>query len=141
MADFLHLRLQRVSPSIFAVLLCVYGSAPAAAETLGGRFQLKESGGGEFVRLDSETGAMSICRREGETWTCKSMADDRAALHEEIAKLKKDNAALTERLNAPGNALPNEADLDRVMSLFEKYVERFLSFIAKLDRQHNNQGI
>jgi hypothetical protein len=74
------------------------------------------------------------------------MADDRAELHEEIARLKDENRALTERLDtmvnkAPKTALelPSEADLDRIVALFEKYFERFLAFIQKLDRAQDQK--
>lgn len=141
MGNFLLKSCRQASLGIFAALLLVGLMGPGAADTSGGRFQLKEAGSGQFVRLDSDTGAMSICSREGDAWTCRAMADDRAALHEEIAKLKQQNAELTDRLKTSSGGLPDDADLDRVMSLFEKYVERFLSFISKLDRKQNAEGI
>jgi hypothetical protein len=42
---------------------------------------------------------------------------------------------------APKTALelPSEADLDRIVTLFEKYFERFLAFIQKLDRAQDQK--
>ena len=144
MADFLRMK---PWPNLAAVAaLTLFVAAPAAGQDGAGRFQLKEAGAGRFVRLDSQTGTVSVCSQQGETWTCKAMADDRAELHEEIARLKDENRALTERLDtmvnkAPKTALelPSDADLDRILTLFEKYFERFMAFIQKLDRAQDQK--
>jgi hypothetical protein len=143
MADFLH-QGSWVSLAAAAALGFLLAGSAAAQE---GRYQLKEAGAGRFVRLDSQTGTVSVCSQQGETWTCKAMSDDRAELRDEIARLRDENRALTERLDtmvnkAPKTALelPSEADLDRIVALFEKYFERFLAFIQKLERAQD-QGI
>ena len=144
MADILR---RKSWPSLAAAAtLGLLVAIPAAAQDGAGRYQLKEAGAGRFVRLDSQTGTVSLCSQQGEAWTCKAMADDRAELHEEIARLKDENRALTERLDtmvnkAPKTALelPSEADLDRIVALFEKYFERFLAFIQKLDRAQDQK--
>jgi hypothetical protein len=128
-----------------ALALGVLSIDPLSAMAAEGRFQLKEAGAGRFVRLDSETGAVSVCTQKGETWSCKAVADDRAELHAEIARLKDENAALAQRLESRSGKssaleLPNEADLDRVMTLVERYFERFLALIQKLDRSRD-QGV
>jgi hypothetical protein len=122
-------------------------SLPLRAEEPG-RFVLKETDQNSFIRLDTHTGAVSHCSSSVGEWSCKSVKDDRAELHEEIAKLRKENAELKTRLagareTAPEAplALPSEADLDRIMTLLEKYLERFLSFIRKFEQQREDEAI
>jgi hypothetical protein len=122
-------------------------SIPAQAEEAG-RFVLKEAQQNTFIRLDTITGAVSHCSSAAGEWSCKTVNDDRAQLHEEIARLKRENGELKGRLAeardiAPESrlTLPSEADLDRVMSLFEKYFERFLSFIRKFEQKQQGEAI
>jgi hypothetical protein len=122
-------------------------SVPAQGEEPG-RFVLKETGDNTFIRLDSYSGAVSHCSSAAGEWSCKSVKDDRAALHEEIAKLKKENGDLKARLAKARDVepesrltMPSEADLDRWMDLVEKYFERFLSFIRKLEQKQDGEAI
>lgn len=53
---------------------------------------------GGFVRLDRETGAMSICRKTDESWSCSAMDDaDQDAL-KEIDRLKAENQDLKDEI-------------------------------------------
>jgi hypothetical protein len=136
----------RLNPAVAAFVLCL-ASVPAQGEEPG-RFILKETGDNTFIRLDSYSGAVSHCSSAAGEWSCKSVKDDRAALHEEIAKLRKENADLKTRLAKARDVepettltLPSEADLDRWMNLVEKYFERFLSFIRKLEQKQDGEAI
>ena len=67
-------------------------SLPATAEEPG-RYTMTPADGG-FIRLDTQTGAMSLCSgREGE-WACRAMPDDQRALQDQIARLEDENRAL-----------------------------------------------
>jgi hypothetical protein len=57
------------------------------------RFTFQPFEGG-VMRLDTETGHVSHCTRVGENLTCRSVADDRAALQEEIDRLRRENEQL-----------------------------------------------
>ena len=143
MDAFLRAHRDIATCALFAALL----SIPAQAEEAG-RFVLKEAQQNTFIRLDTITGAVSHCSSAAGEWSCKTVNDDRAQLHEEIARLKRENGELKTRLAeardiAPESrlTLPSEADLDRVMSLFEKYFERFLSFIRKFEQKQQGEAI
>ena len=143
MNAFLHTRLDIAACALAVGLL----SLPVQAEETG-RFVLKEAGQSTFIRLDTFTGSVSHCSSSAGEWSCKSVADDRAQLHQEIAKLKKENGELKARLAeardvAPESRLimPSEADLDRIMALFEKYLERFLSFVRKFEQKQEEKAI
>jgi hypothetical protein len=122
-------------------------AAGASAEEAG-RFVLKEAEQNTFIRLDTVTGAVSHCSSRAGEWSCTSVADDRAKLNEEIAKLRRENEELRTRLaqardDAPDSrlVLPSQEDIDRIMNLFEKYLERFLSFIRKFEEKQHDQAI
>src|SRR5262252_9942469 len=89
--------------AIAAVLLLALASgAPALAqgapESDNGRFTFKEVPEG-ILRLDGRTGQVSLCSKVGE-WACRSLADDRTALENEIGRLLDENAALRKQLEA-----------------------------------------
>jgi hypothetical protein len=88
--------------AIIAVLLLglAAGVTPALAErpsdTDNGRFSFKEVPDG-ILRLDGRTGHVSLCSRITE-WACRTLADDRVALENEIGRLFDENAALRKQL-------------------------------------------
>jgi hypothetical protein len=89
--------------AIAAVLLLgLATSAPALAqgapESDNDRFTFKEVPDG-ILRLDGRTGHVSLCSKVSE-WACRSLADDRTALENEIGRLLDENAALRKQLAA-----------------------------------------
>jgi hypothetical protein len=143
MNAFLRMRLEPAAALLAVALL----SGPALAED-SGRFVLKEADQNTFVRLDTFTGAISHCSSAAGDWSCRSVKDDRAALHEEIAELRKENNELKARLAKRDDeggeqrlTMPSEADIDRWLTLVEKYFERFLSLIRRLEQKEDGQPI
>ena len=53
---------------------------------------------GSVWRLDSATGAMSVCGRKLDHWACESVADDAQALKEEVDRLARENQELRDKL-------------------------------------------
>ena len=94
--------------TIAAVLLIslAAGVTPALAERPGesdnGRFSFKEVPEG-ILRLDGRTGQVSLCSRVTE-WACRTLADDRTALENEIGRLFDENAALRKQLEEARHA-------------------------------------
>jgi hypothetical protein len=107
-----------------------------------------------YLRLDSRTGQVSVCTRRTAGWTCLTVADERAALEAEIARLQGENAALKKELLArnlplPGvvkpdpppakteepKALPDDADLTKMMAFVEKVWRRMVEIITNLQRE------
>lgn len=110
-------------------LLLVLAAAPAAAQTPG-RFTFQPIDGG-LMRLDTETGQVSHCTKSGDSFACRSVADDRAALMDEIERLKRENEHLKQAGGkAPGAAgklqLPSEEEIDKAMGLVETLMRRML---------------
>ena len=121
-------------PAALALVLAV----PAGAAE--GRYVLKDVEGG-FIRLDTETGAVSHCSVRNETWRCEPVADAQAALQDEINRLAQEKAALEQQLaeldgepgRAPSIELPSDEDLDRVFGIFERFMQRFFDFARGLN--------
>jgi hypothetical protein len=104
---------------------------PALAQTPG-RFSFQPIDGG-VMRLDTETGQVSHCTSAGSGFACRSVADDRAVLQEEIDRLRRENEQLRQAAGAapkPGAtgklALPSEEEIDKAMGLFETMMRRVL---------------
>ena len=111
----------------------------------GGRFSMHPADGG-MLRLDGETGTMSMCKSQsGGQWACQALPDERAALDKEIARLAQENRDLQasvkrlEDLNGIpsdkpqkradrglGNVpLPGPEDVDKAMSYLHGMVKKF----------------
>jgi len=88
------------------VFLGLVAAAPAfaegAPESDNGRFTFKEVPDG-ILRLDGRTGQVSLCSRVTE-WACRTLADDRTALENEIGRLLDENAALRKQLEEARHA-------------------------------------
>lgn len=138
----------RTRRELIALSLALGFSSSLAWAEEPGRFVLKEADQNTFIRLDTLTGSVSHCSSKAAEWSCRSVEDDRAALHEEIAALRKENAELKQRVAKKKDAepesrlaLPSEAEIDRWLAMVEKYFERFLSLIRRLERDQQGQPI
>ena len=128
---------------------------PASAQTTpdseNGRYSFSGVPDG-MLRLDTRTGAVSLCAKQATGWACNAVPDERAALENEIARLQRENGALKKDMLArglplPGGVasgplatqrelnlkvpLPSDAEIDRVMSAFEKMWRRLVDMVQK----------
>lgn len=107
-----------------------------------------------LLRLDQQTGHVSICTRRDLGWACHPVPDERNALEDEIARLQKDNAALKKEMLARGITPPGlpqaktpsqpnaqqdgksaaDAEIDRAMATAERIWRRLVEMIARLQR-------
>jgi len=112
-----------------------------------------------YVRLDGRTGQVSMCVQRPIGWACQAVPDERSALEAEIARLQGESAALKKELIArnlplPGVArpeppvakeepprlqLPNDVDIDKVVTFFEKIWRRFVEAIVTLQKDLQNK--
>lgn len=89
----------RVASGIAAAALL---SAPlTAAAEQSGRYAMSRVSGG-ILRLDTATGAVSVCRHDDEEWACKQVSDPQLDLQHEVEKLRGENAALRAELERGG---------------------------------------
>lgn len=104
--------------------------APAASEPE--RYSMTPTEGG-FLRLDRQTGSVSLCTVEKGRALCRAGADEKAALETEISRLSRENAELRSALSgvpagrpraSPG--LPSEEEFERTLSMTERFLRRLL---------------
>ena len=117
-------------------------ASPALAQdqpAADGRYALQPVPDG-VARLDTRTGAVSICTRQDAGWACRAAADDRRALSDELARLERENAELRRRLASAGPRTgedrplfqrPSERDLDEAFGLMESLMDRTRRMIER----------
>jgi len=130
----------RILFSAIALALLI-GAAPDA-DRAGGRYRMTPAEGGAFLRLDTQTGAMSVCQRKDGRWACEAVPDERRALETEIEQLKSEVKRLEELLalpdpgtpdgkdkrahrSGPKLSLPSEEDIDRAMDYAQRMMRKF----------------
>lgn len=149
-----------------ALILPAHHFKAGAAEALDSdRYTMSPVDGG-FVRLDKKTGAMSLCGKSNDTWTCEAMKDNSQELREQLDALRAENADLKDEIRRmeevfglngkrdgegrpgpqanqpPGEFnLPSEQDVDKAIDYLEgmirKFRERFEDFGDKTDPDKN----
>ena len=86
--------LLRFASASAASSMILLASVPAMAQSPeAGRYTMSPTDGG-FVRLDTKTGEMSLCRREDDKWSCEAMDDPASADNAEVEALRKENEQL-----------------------------------------------
>ena len=140
-----------------SVLVSVLALGGAQAQTAtpdseNGRYSFSAVPDG-MLRLDTRTGAVSLCAKQAAGWACNMVPDERTALENEIARLQRENGALKKDLlarnlplppgvSAPQSAqrerelqlkvpLPSDAEIDRMMTVFEKMWRRLVDMMQK----------
>jgi hypothetical protein len=107
-----------------------------AAEPDASRFQLERSGD-HFVRLDRQTGAMSLCEEKDGALVCRMAADERAAYEDELDRLSARVTAL-ENKSIVNKALPSDAEIDRSIGIMERWMRSFMGIVKEF--QSEDQG-
>lgn len=103
------------------------------------RFELERTESG-FIRLDRETGAVSLCREAEGNLVCRMAADERAAYEKELDLLGERMTVLEKRLDAQPsqNALPGEAEIEQSLSIMERFMRRFMEIIEEFTTERDN---
>jgi len=155
-----------ISKSFAAVITGICLLAPAWADDAmpgngEGRYTFSKVAEG-FLRLDLQTGQVSVCGQRAVGWACQAVPEDRALLENEIARLRNENAALKKDILARGLPLPAGAmpeppagrdgdhtlrpkddidrDIDRMMALVGRVWHRLVEAIAQAEKQVLNKS-
>ena len=123
-----------------------------------GRFTMQPADGG-ILRMDTQTGALSMCRQVSGTWSCAMLPDDKAAATEEIERLKSENTELKSAIKRleelagvpagpdagtgkrqSGIQLPSEEELDKAMSYVQRMIKKFKDKIRELEGPDGKKG-
>ena len=115
-----------------ALLLSTPGSAAEPDTT---RFQLERSGD-HFVRLDRQSGAMSICQDQAGNLVCRMAADERAAYDDELDRLSERVTKLEKTVASnKGSSLPSDADVDRTLGIMQKFMRGFMGMAKEFQSE------
>jgi hypothetical protein len=139
------IRVERLVVSLAVMAGLGLGFLPGAqaAETRP-RYELRQTGSDQFIRLDTVTGNVSACSRATGQWICKSAADDRKANRDEISRLEQKNrqlelkiATIEKKLESKQDGLvlrlPDEATVDRMMGYLRSMMEKFIDMAREFD--------
>ncbi len=138
-------------------------TAPAIAgdatpDSAGGRYMFNNTADG-VVRLDTQSGQVSLCSQKGISWVCEAAPEDRAVLENEITRLRTENAALKKEILARGLPLPpgampepsiaqsstsqnsitvplpSDADIDRVTAFANRVWNKLKDMVGRAQQQ------
>lgn len=156
------LRMSAVALAVVGVGYASSAHAQATPDTENGRYTLSPVTDG-VLRLDSRTGAVSICNNARHGWACYVIPDERAALDAEIGRLQRDNEKLKAQLaqrdsaaagkidealpktdslkEAPSDkqrklelTLPSDRDIDRAINFLERAWRRLIEMAERVQR-------
>lgn len=117
-----------------AALILGLLAGPAVAQD-DGRYSMERTEDG-FVRMDRQTGEVSVCREQGEDLVCRLAADDRQAFETDLDALSDRVTALEERLAELSSVdLPPEEEIDRAMGIMESFMRRFFGMIQEFQQE------
>ncbi|HXY57804.1 MAG TPA: hypothetical protein VEH76_04405 [Methylocystis sp.] len=108
----------------FVAAAVLLGGLAARAQDAPDRYSMTPTNGG-FLRLDKQTGAVSFCTVESGASICRLAADERLALEDEIARLRRKNAELKAAQRGV-SALPKDEEIERALTLTERFFRRFM---------------
>jgi hypothetical protein len=138
------------------VIVVIYGILLAPSTVIGanaeqtGRFVMRQTENG-VLRLDTKTGAISICTNSNNSWSCTQVDDDSAALNTRLRELKAENRKLRDELSklraefdesitgaAPSprrdrDVLPSDEELDKAFSFLERMLKKFKDLVEGLE--------
>jgi len=142
-----------------AALAALVGAAPETEERAG-RFVMTPVEGG-FLRMDTHTGAVSMCQRTSGKWACEAVADDRRALDKELERLGAENRELSSTVRrleemlalpdaegrdrraekGPRLQLPSEEEVDRALGYMQRLMRKFKDKLRELDSDSDRRSL
>lgn len=155
----MHDSTKRCYLALFSAVLIVGASHPSAeifaAENSSGRYQMQKTDDG-ILRLDTQTGQMSLCSDTAGRWSCESIESGQAASGggDRVAKLERENEQLKDDVKrlegmigldgaTPKKrdrfVLPSEEDVDRAMTMVEKMLKRFKDALEDLENKDGTE--
>lgn len=127
---------------LFVVAMLI--ALPAAAQE-NGRYQL-ERGEEGFVRLDTVTGDMTLCRETASGLACDATRDDtsdlrrdRDRLLDENRDLRRENERLRDELASRGDFSESDLPSDEEMEHIATWFERMMSIMMRTARHVDDE--
>jgi hypothetical protein len=126
------------------VMLAAAGGALAQQPD---RYRLEKSGE-DFVRMDTQTGAMSVCRQQSGQLVCRLAADERSAFQADIDRLTEQVSALETRVGTLEGSLtqrlerslPTEEEFSKSLSYMERFLRGFMGIVKEMEDDKATPG-
>lgn len=136
----------RLSHIVVPSLLALFAAAPAYAQETA-RYQLEKTSNG-YVRMDTQTGAMSTCEERSGQLVCRMAADERTAAMDEIDRLNRSIEDLDGRVARLENSLaaklesslPSEEEFNKTMSYMERFLRGFLGIVKDMEKDNGSDS-
>ena len=132
--------------------------SPASAQERAGRYVLQPTEGG-VLRMDTDSGAMSLCARKADQWACEAIGDSARNDRVEIDRLKGENAELRatvkhledmlgmgpdkdgpKKAEGPSLGLPTEKQIDGAIDYIERMYKKLQDKLKKLESAKPEKG-
>lgn len=102
------------------------------------RYRLDKTESG-YVRMDSKTGEISLCKERSGQLVCTVAADERSAYQEDIESLRKRVDDLEARIAAlesgdTSSELPSNEEFEQTMGMMERFFRRFMGVIQDMEK-------
>ena len=141
----------RLLAGVFGVVATML-LVPSAAHAAESGLYTMTPVGSAVIRLNTQTGAVSLCRGSDESWICEAMPDDHIDLQRETARLRDENEALraeiaqlkkeagrtrqqmSEEKQDYMRLAPSEETVDEMMAALEQMVRRFQEMVDSLGK-------
>jgi hypothetical protein len=145
--------MNRKFAAIVIPLLLAAAAGPSFAYDEPCRYTLAPAGS-NFLRLDTATGALSLCRQRLGGWACEGVTDDLSALKQEIERLSQETEELKQRLAkaeadleaqkarpvGPSIQIPG-VNFDEMNALADKIMRRLQDMVRELKRQESERTL
>ncbi|TPJ36246.1 hypothetical protein [Mesorhizobium sp. B2-8-3] len=136
----------RLHHILIPAALCSLVAASAYSEETD-HYRLEKSADG-YIRMDTRTGAMSICEERSGQLVCKMAADERAAYQDEIDRLDNSVKALDARVAKLENSLsarlesnlPSQEDFNKSLGYMEQFFRTFKDIVKDMDKDDGDGG-
>ncbi|OYR10795.1 hypothetical protein [Brucella grignonensis] len=107
-----------------------------------GRYRLEGTETG-YVRLDTRTGALSVCNEQQGQLICKMATEDREAYENDIADLQDRVKKLEDKVtaleaggaSATASKLPTDAEFEQSLGYMERFMRRFMDVAKSFDSE------
>jgi hypothetical protein len=123
--------MRRIALLFVGVVLA--GTAAADELKPGNRFAVQPSDDG-FIRLDTQTGAVSHCGRRAGVWFCEKLVEDQTALEKRIDELTARVDALSKTVDAlvARSAAAPPTQVLETPNFTTKLIRRFYALIRRM---------
>jgi hypothetical protein len=115
--------------TIFLAAIAATLAIPAFAQDTE-RYRIERTDEG-FVRMDTTTGNISVCKEQSGQLVCRAATDDRLAYEDRIDDLERRVEALESGRGTSSHALPSEEEFEQSLGYMRRFFQNFFDMIRE----------